>query len=127
MLFQNGLPLQLIEVAIKLEQPGRGAANVRESQDANTVTSKVIVPTIFAGIEESHGQICIRIEAEQICALVQIAAWPGESEIVLCAWAAMLPCDDVLHVKRGVEFILHAEPAIFAAPERSFANTISQL
>ncbi len=124
---QNGLSLQLIKVTIELEQPGGGAADVGESQDADTITFEVIFPTIFSRVEESHRQICIRIETEQICTLVQIAAWTGESEIVLRAWAAMLPCDDMLDMKRCIDLILHAEAAILAAPKRPFANTISQL
>jgi hypothetical protein len=125
-LFENRLSLQKIKIAVELEQPCRGPADVRDSENACPISTEVVLPAVLAWIEETHGQVGVRVQAEEIGAFVQIAARTGERKVLLNRGTSMLLRHDVLDMKSGIDFILHLQATVLAAPERTLANSFPQ-
>ena len=127
MFLHDGLSLKQVEIAVELQQPCRGAPDFGDSENACSRANEVSLPSVFSWIEQSNREIGVWVEAEEVGAFVQIAAHAGKGEILFYGLPAMLFGDDMLDMKRRVDFVLHAETAIFTAASSPFPHLLSQL
>ena len=127
MFLHDGLSLKQVEIAVELQQPCRGAPDFGDSENVCAGAFEMIIPRVLSRIEQTHGEICVWVEAEEVGAFVQIAAHAGKGEILFDGLSAMLSGDDVFDMKRRVDFVLHAETAIFTAASSPFPHLLSQL
>jgi hypothetical protein len=86
----------------------------------------MIVPLIAPGMKQSDDVARIRVDARQVRAFIGVASVARPGEIVWVVATAMLPRNDVLHVK-WEPLNSSRKAAIFAAVVRTSANEISQL
>ena len=126
MLFEDRLPLQQVEIAVELEQPGGGASDVSDPKNACSIAVEVIFPEVFAWIKKPHGLVGVWVQTVEIGAFVQITARTCESEILLRRGTSMLLCHDVFDVKGGIDFVQHPQTAVFTAPQCSHTNQLSK-
>lgn len=112
-------------VGVDLQQPDRGFANGRSPHDSRAFQLKVVFSTIGPGVEDSDHAACGGIECCQVRALMPIAVWTGQREILGRIVREVLPGDDVLDVKRQIGSGRLRKPAILATIASPSAHKLS--
>lgn len=81
----------------------------------------MIAPSIGPRIEKQNDAARIRIDRGEVCALKCIAVNTGQSKVVQCGLAAVLPGDDVIWFMRE-EHAEAGDAAILTAPGSTLEN-----
>ena len=113
-------------VAVHVEEPHRGAADVAAPENHAAIPPEVLLPVILAGMEQSGEQVAIGIEAANSGILLQVTKRAGEGEVGEVIRAAMPACDKVFDVKTPIRFMLLPQPAILTAMASTFPDALLQ-
>lgn len=91
-------PAQAV-AGIHSQQPYGGATRGSFPDDPRPIAREVPGPLFAARMEQGRHLAGVGIDAGQVRALLEIALWTGEREVLRVIGAAMLPRDDVLDVE----------------------------
>jgi hypothetical protein len=86
---------------VHVEQPYRGAAGRRETDDRSALQLEVLVPGVFARVEQPDDPARVLVDAREVRTLVGITAVTGKTKPARIIAAAVLPSDCVLDVERN--------------------------
>ena len=111
-------------VAVHVEEPHRGAADVADPEDQTAIPPEVLLPVIPAGMEQSRELVAIGIEAANAGALLQVTKRAGEGEVGEVIRVAMPACDNVFDVKTPIRFVLLPQPTILTALASTFPDAL---
>jgi hypothetical protein len=98
--FDESAAQQKTVCTIEIEQLNGSRAVVRQRHDAGTVQTKVIAPAVQARMIETHETRRAANEGSGVGAFGHITPQAGQREIGSFGGAALLPADDVIHLKR---------------------------
>lgn len=108
-LFVEALP-QIPEThtsrSIHFQEPNSRAASRSRSNDDGAIQRQMVVPTIFARIEQQDNSLCQWVNGGQVRTLVQVATVASEGETLHVIASLILPCHDVFDVKRRLDGVL---------------------
>ena len=111
------------DFGVHIEEPDGSSAHIREPDNAPILgIAKMLNPSVGAGMEQSHEETGVRIEARKIGAFLAVAEVTGQREIVNLVSAAVLFRYDVLDVKREIRIDTLVNPAILATLIRACPN-----
>ena len=111
-------------VAVHVEEPHRGAADVADPEDYAAIPPEVLLPVILAGMEQARELVAIGIEAANAGTLLQLTKRAGEGEVGEVIRAAMAACDDVFDVKTPVRFVFLPQSAILTPLASTFPDAL---
>lgn len=86
---------------IHVQDANGGASDRREADEQAAIPREVCFPWLVARIEKRNDLPGLRVDAGEVCALVQIAGDAGEREISRVVTASVLPRQDVLDLESG--------------------------
>lgn len=98
---------------VEIEQLDGGFADIGQRHDTDSVQTKVVCPLVLSRMVEADDAARAADESSDIGSLGDIAAQAGQGEVRSRGGAAMLPADDVIHMKRELGVVL-VDQTVFA-------------
>ncbi len=111
---------------VHLQQPNRSASGRRQSAQAVTLHSEMLLPHIPPWMEERDNCTCVRINPAEVCPLVPIAAMTRPGQILQDRQTTVLTCHDVLEVEWLGRRTRIRQPTVFTASVGPLADNLAQ-
>ena len=87
----------------------------------------MIVPPVFARVEQTNDFVRIRITAHEVCSFVEVALVAGQREVFQVIGPAMLARDGVFHVKTMKPVVFLTQATVLTTIRRALPDLFAKL